>query len=321
MKKKDGFHKLKAQMRARLTADPRTLCLDARTDEAPEDMFASPAHGDRRGDVSQALRELIAEFFTNATKSYVTIAVRFLTRALRLCSDIEAEACKPVLKLILLDTEGGIWGKHLDEMHELAARALLGLRKTKGDFRFWADVANMQQRSLPYALSAAIEINLHQGLCLFWELYRQSDPRKEHPYVDWRTIIDEADEHHNEDEIRRCLEETYYEVVGERSPHDYERVLRHFLKIPRYSRVRVRGLEELSDAYGPNMGRSLAVPPATRRIEPPPSKPRYELPQQAAASPKVQGTPAAAAYFGGVMSDQAPNTLYSQVSTSQKYVN
>ena len=261
MNKQRTLDKLKKEMRERLTADPNSLNLDPRMDEESEDLYVRLAGTSQRGEVVSAVSELITETLTRTDKRHVATAVRFMSRALRLCSAIGAAECAPVLKLILLEHESGVWGYRLRRLQELAARALLGLPKVKADLRFWIDVANRRETALPYALRAIIEIDLQEGLRVFWRLYTQTDPEVEDPLVDWRTIIEEADEHYEVARIRRCLEETFYEVTGATNPYNYEVYIIRLLRLPQYSRLSARTFEELPIiGYGGGARPSIPAP-------------------------------------------------------------
>jgi hypothetical protein len=260
MNKQTNLDKFKEQMRKRLTADPNSLNLDSRIDEEPEDLYVSLAGSGRRREVVAAVSELITETLTRTDKAHVAAGARFMLRALRLCSAVGAPECAPFLKLILLEHESGAWGHWLSRLQELAARALLGLPKVKADLRFWIDVANRHETALPYALRAIIEIDLQEGLRVFWRLYTQADPQVEDPLVDWRTIIEEADEHYEEARIRRCLEETFYEVTGTTNPYNYEVYIRHWLRLPKYSRLSARTFDELPIGYRGRARPTISVP-------------------------------------------------------------
>lgn len=250
--------KIKALMRTRLVADPSALGLNPRMDEAPEDIFEIIAYKGLRDNVVHALMDLLIVSYNEATKDNVEETVVFLKRALHLCDALQPSRCKTILKLIVLEDDYDLWQDSLPELQDLAAQALLGLPKQKADFRYWRDIAYKWQGSLPYALHAAIEIDLYKGLDLFWQLYldrKHNDINKDHPLIDWSTMIKEADENYTDDQISRALEETFYRGIGTKAPLQYEGIIRH-LGIKRFSRIRTRSVSENVIDYAIDLTRS-----------------------------------------------------------------
>jgi len=248
-----SFAQLKAQIRERLRATPVSLELDPRIDEAPEDLIASIAARGRRDDVVRAIDELILEHLKQEPKAreQTEPAIRFLSSALRLCDSLQAERFKTTLKMILLDDNKKVWGEFLAELKELAARALLGLTKSKSDFRFWANIAEQWESSLPYALNAALEIDLYEGMALFWRMYLKTAPelKSEHPLVNWAAIIEEAEERFGEASVGTALESTFYDVVGSKKVVEFEIIVQRCLNLPRFSRLATRSLGEIAIDY------------------------------------------------------------------------
>jgi hypothetical protein len=239
---------IKTEMRKRLMAEPQSLRLDSRIDESPEDVFAAMADRGLRDAVVTSLDQLIHESFKCSPKPDSAAFLRLLQRALRLCDTLEAVEVKPSLKVIVLEDDATRWGGVLGELKELAARALLGLPKSKGDLRFWIITAEQFETSLPYALNAIIEINLTEGFRVFWRLFKESNFKIDHPLVDWKSILEDAAATHGENKVAEKLEEAFYEVNNLKSAEYYERFLRH-LRLSQFSRQGKRSLKDVEFEY------------------------------------------------------------------------
>jgi hypothetical protein len=246
---------LKEAMYSRLSAEPASLNLDIRFDEAPEDKFAALASSHHREDVVGALNVLMFETFSGIRGARKSPAKRFLERALRLCSLLDANECKPTLKLILLEGEKSSWGTSLVALQELAARGLSGMPKDETDLQFWLEIAERRTTAFPYALRAAIEIDMREGLRLFWSACLSGAVDD---LVDWSTILDETSELYEDEQIAITLESTFYECQGTKDPYVYERFLRDRLQLPKFSRAAVRTFEQLPISYGAELRHAIS---------------------------------------------------------------
>jgi len=242
------FSEIRNFMKERLVADPAALGLNPRLEECPENLFEIIAHKGQFDNVVRALNELMFVFFDGVNQENITETMRFMKSSLRLCDALQPVRCKNILKTIILEDDQIIWGEGLLDLQDLAAQALLGLPKEKADFRYWSHIAHKWRPSLPYALHAAIEIDLEEGLYLFWELYLK-DPREDHPLVDWPTIINEADEHYSDKEISQLLEKSFYRVIGTKDPLRFETIIWLRLNIRRFTRVKDRSVSEEPFSY------------------------------------------------------------------------
>jgi hypothetical protein len=199
---------LKQSIWQRLTVDPAKLRLDAKVNEQPADCFVRLAFSGKHADVSKAVRALLVEVIAGEAGDDGDTTVRFLYNALPLCDSIGAEECKPVLRNILLVDDPQMWGGHADEVQELAARALVGLKKERADIRFWRDLAGKLNACLPYALNAAIEIDVGEGVRLVCETYALCEKAQKREIVDWATVFALATERHGvaavSDAVRKC---------------------------------------------------------------------------------------------------------------------
>ncbi len=212
----------------RLSAKPETLELDERTDEEPEDLFVRLCSRGQADDVDCALVALLAEHHANDGASKKADRLRFLRRGLRLCDSLRSSKSKHVLKCIVLLDPKEAWGQHLAELQELAARALTGMPKSKTDLRFWTEVAEKRDSSLPYALNAAIEIDVRLGLDLLCHMHLGFKPKERAGLADWRTILQLATEHWGEDRVFEALESICAHLPEPFTSREY---LAHFVQL------------------------------------------------------------------------------------------
>ena len=197
--------KLKQEIWNRLTSDPTGLGLDLRISERPADHFARIAAAGRREQVVAALRSLLVEIIGGTIEADPGKIASFLANALPLCDSLAAVECKPILKQFLLHDKPDDWQGKLSEIQELASRALVGVTKDKSDFRFWADVAQKSNSCLPYAINAAIEIDLDPGLELLCSSYSRCLKDGLSQIVDWAVVLDLAVARYGESTVERSL--------------------------------------------------------------------------------------------------------------------
>jgi len=183
---------MKELLWSRLTSDSAALRLNERTDEEPEDFFVRISNSGQRQEVVNALRSVLIECLAGERGDDAQSVSQFLGRAFRLCDSIAAGECRVPLKDILLTDdpeEFGVRFSNLPELQELAARALLGLAVDERDFRFWSDIAQQCSSSLPYALNAAISIDLTKGMELLCETWVACKRQGVSDIVDWQAIF------------------------------------------------------------------------------------------------------------------------------------
>lgn len=212
MSKSKSKSGLKAEMRARLSAEPESLNLDYRTDEAPEDLFVQRANRGEHADVVRALNALLLEQILLPSEGDADSALRFLRSGIRLCDILAAEECKGILKQVLLLDQGAIWGDDLVEFQELAARALVSLPQRKSDLRFWTSVAERLDAGFPYALNAIIEIDLREGLRLLVDTYRSTPETERDELADWATVLQIASELHGADAMAGIFDDLFSDI-------------------------------------------------------------------------------------------------------------
>lgn len=177
---------------SRLTSDRAALRLSERTDEEPEDFFVRMSNSGQRKEVVKALRSLLIECLAGDRSDKASVVSRFLGHALRLCDSLAAKECKMPLKEILLTEDPDEFAVELPDwpkLQELAARALLGLAADEKDFRFWSDIAQQCSSSLPYALNAALGIDLDRGMELVCEAWFACRHRGVSGIADWQAIF------------------------------------------------------------------------------------------------------------------------------------
>ena len=196
---------MKKELWERLSADPSDLALDQRVEEEPEDLFVRIANRGQRDEVVAGLGPLIVEQFLSSTQEGTELSVRFLRRALRLCDDLATEEARPILKVILLQEKNSLFGNNLDELQELAARVLSGLERQPSDFKFWREVARLGNAALPYALNAAVEIDIQRGLRLIHDAYVESETRSDRDFVDWGGLLEIARMMHGPDRYQEAF--------------------------------------------------------------------------------------------------------------------
>lgn len=187
----------------RLTSDPDALDLDYRIDERPADLFALRAAKGERPEIVASLRCLLVEIITGVLESNSTEVARFLHNALPLCDSLAAVECKSALKQILLLDNPSDWDGNLSEIQELASRALVGIQKEDADFRFWVDIAEKANSCLPYALNAAIEIDLDKGMDLVCDVYLHCMQEETTDAVDWTVVYELAKDRYGEKAVER----------------------------------------------------------------------------------------------------------------------
>lgn len=187
----------------RLTSDPDALDLDYRIDERPADLFALRAAKGERPEIVASLRCLLVEIITGVLESNSTEVARFLHNALPLCDSLAAVECKSALKQILLLDNPSDWDGNLSEIQELASRALVGIQKEDADFRFWVDIAEKANSCLPYALNAAVEIDLDKGMDLVCNAHIRCAHEKTTDTVDWAVVFALAVDRYGEKEVQR----------------------------------------------------------------------------------------------------------------------
>ncbi len=219
---------IKSLMWERLSAPSASIDLDSRGEEEPEDFFVRLYNQGQKKEVVSALRVNLCEVFTDVRSRTKETSLRFMCRAIRLCDIIGAYDCKTALKLILFEESNREWGKSLEELQELAARALDGMPKGETDFRYWRDLAERLNDSLPYALNALIEIDPEKGLRIFLSIYQKCEENM-HDIADWKSIIQTAVSTHGIKKISKILNKIY---AG--NPGAYEQF------------VNIFGLQELS---------------------------------------------------------------------------
>ncbi len=190
----------------RLSAPAEALDLERLSDEEPEDLFVRLAQLGDRASICAALRAQLIRVVTGRPTLDDELITRFLPRALKLCDALVADECKSILKHLLLIDDPAELPVDLTEIQGLAARALLACRKDESDFLFWAEVAQRRNAASPYALNAAIEIDLPRGIELLYGLYEGTLQRERQRIADWATIFQVATDVHGEDALGEVLD-------------------------------------------------------------------------------------------------------------------
>ncbi len=238
---------LKQLLWTRLSAHPDTLDLDDRINEQPEDLFVRMATAGERDAVVAALRShLVRCAGGTVAPTHLPRALRFLSRAIRLCDSLGGVECKDALKLLLLQEEPGPWGEYLAEVQELAARVLSGLPKKPTDLELWCHVARACSPALPYALNAAIEIDVERGVELLARTYDRLAPRRRNA-VNWRAILQIAATMHGVEALGDALGR----ALADKSVLEYER----FVRLAGLPELRKQMTVALSDLVGYSQGR------------------------------------------------------------------
>jgi hypothetical protein len=191
----------------RLTSDPTILQLDFRVDEEPEDKFIRVSQSGRRSDIVSALRELLSFHVIRQPAIDLEIEARFLKSAFRLCDALQADDCKSALKLFLLEGSPDRWGNYFEPLQEVAARALLSLKREPQELTFWSDVALMRRQTCPYALNAALEINLARGLELLGQISHSVSKEALKRLLDLEAILELARDFNGEKKFRKAAAE------------------------------------------------------------------------------------------------------------------
>lgn len=218
MAKRNKLEDCRRRMWSRLAAEPETLDLNDRNDEEPEDLFVRLAKRGSRNEVVRALAGLVAEHHADDVKTDKPARLRFLRRAIRLCDTLGASRFRHILKCIVMLDSSEAWGPDLAELQELAARALSGLRPSKSDLNFWIEVAQKHDSALPYALNAAIRIDLKVGVKLLCETYLSISQQRRAAHADWRTILQIAAVQHEEARLAEALYDACCRLRGFNTP-------------------------------------------------------------------------------------------------------
>jgi len=235
---------MKLLMWERLSRQGGVLELDWRTEEEPEDLFVRLYHSGQKEDVIWALNANLCEVATVVRKGKKEDALQFMHRAIRLCDILGAYDCKPVLKLILLQEPSDYWGDDLEELQELASRALDGMPKETSEFEYWRHLAQRQNRTLPYALNALMEINLDRGVEVVCQTYFELAKTKRESLVDFEAIFRIAAGTYGTEGLSHALDKAF---AGR--PIIYEAFVRRVAKMPSLTRVGQRSLDDIAE-YG-----------------------------------------------------------------------
>lgn len=244
MSQKLAIEDVAASLWDRLSAPAEALDLDRLSDEEPEDLFVRLAQLGDRTSICAALRAQLIRVVTGCPTLDDELITRFLPRALKLCDALAANECKSILKHLLLINDPEELPVRLTEIQALAARALLACRKNKGDFSFWAEVAERRNVASPYALNAAIEIDLRRGIELLCRLYEGTLKGERQRVADWATIFQVAADVHGEDALGDALEA----AVAKGSDTE-QRFFKYefFVRLSGIHNLSLRGIQEIED--------------------------------------------------------------------------
>lgn len=224
----------------RLSCPPETLHLDIRVDEEPEDIFVCIYNSGQENEVLLALKANLCETIGNMVEEEKGAALRFMQRAIRLCDTLGASNCKPFLEMLLLHNSKDYWGEDLEDLQELASRALSGMPKNASDFSFWRSIADKHNRSLPYALNAMIEIDIEKGLRNFIEAYNFCHKHKKLKEVNWNVLIEIAVDKHSKKKIGKTLDKIF-----SGKPEYYESFVHQF-GLREISKIHKRSINDIT---------------------------------------------------------------------------